>query len=218
MSGARVFFDAIARRYDRVYALSGAASRERMARVLALLEGRRRVLSLGIGTGRELPMLLDAGHDVEGIDVSAQMIAICNRRSRTVPIVCGDFYARLPYGDGTFDAVIALHGTLAHPPSNEALGHLAREIARVAGFLVAEVPAAEGLAAAGLAAADDEDVAIAMTTQGRFTHHDKVAGVSIDGVALSAEGWREALAPLSIDVEPLGGVEHRLVGRATPTR
>lgn len=203
---ARAFFDAIAKRYDRVYALSGATSRERMRRVLALLEGRRRVLSLGIGTGRELPTLLDAGHDVEGIDVSPEMIAICNRRSRTVPIVCGDFYVRLPYADRSFDAIIALHGTLAHPPSSDALHALAREVARVAGFLVAEVPAAEGLRSA-----DSEGGSIAMGVEGRFTHHDAIAGVSIEGVALTAEGWRDAFAPLVVEVEPLGPVEHRLV-------
>ena len=74
-AAVREFFDAIARRYDRAYALSGRASRERLARVVGLLEGRRRVLVLGIGTGRELPALLDAGHEVTGIDVSERMVA-----------------------------------------------------------------------------------------------------------------------------------------------
>src|SRR5207302_1396932 len=66
---ARGFFDAIARRYDRDYALSGITSRERMERVIRAIAGKTRVLVLGIGTGRELPALLDAGHDVTGLDV-----------------------------------------------------------------------------------------------------------------------------------------------------
>ncbi len=97
---AKTFFDAIARRYDRVYALSGSSSRERLARVLAAIEGKRRVLVLGLGTGRELPALLDRGHEVTGLDVSPKMIALCNTRSRTVPTVEADFWQPLPFAEG----------------------------------------------------------------------------------------------------------------------
>ena len=79
---ARTFFDAIARRYDRAYGLSGEVSRARLARVVRELHGRERVLVLGIGTGRELPALLDAGHEPTGIDISPGMIEVCNERSR----------------------------------------------------------------------------------------------------------------------------------------
>jgi SAM-dependent methyltransferase len=208
---ARRFFDAVARRYDRVYALSGATSRERLARVLAAIEGRRRVLALGLGTGRELPSLLDAGHDVTGVDVSPEMIAQCNRRSRTVPIAQADFFTPpLPFGDASFDAAIALHGTIAHPPDEGALGRLARQIARVlapGGVFVAEVPAAEGLAAIAAASAS-----FTVTGPRTFVHHDESAGVALEGVALTAEGWRDALSgPLDVRVEALGAAEHFVV-------
>jgi SAM-dependent methyltransferase len=207
----KTFFDAIARRYDRDYALSGAVSRQRMARVLEQIANKRRVLVLGIGTGRELPALLDAGHEPTGIDDSAAMIAECNKRSRTVPIVQADFYAPLRFPAASFDAVIALHGTLAHPPREGAHPALASEIARVlavGGVFVAEVPAAEGLAKLGA------EVTGATT----FVHRDDAAGVTIEGVAFTAEGWRAAFAPaLVARIEPLGDVEHLVVAEPAIT-
>lgn len=204
----RAFFDAIARRYDRDYALSGSASRPRMARVLAAIApdgAPRRVLALGVGTGRELPALLDAGHAVHGVDLSPEMVAICNRRSRTVPIAIADFFAPpLPFPDASFDAAVALHGTIAHPPDERAFARLASELARVlapGGVFVAEVPAGEALAAMG----------VARTGPTTFVHRDEATGASIEGVALTAEGWRAALAPLVARVEPLGAAEHLLV-------
>lgn len=221
MSGprdARRFFDAIAHRYDRVYALSGPTSRERLARVVAELAGRRRVLVLGIGTGRELPALLDAGHEVTGVDVSPQMVAQCNKRSRTAPVVLADFWGPLPFADGAFDAAIALHGTLAHPPSDDpasAYAALGRELARVlapGGVFVAEVPAAEALARIATSR-EDEGLRARAVGAARFVHEDDAAGVSIEGVALSAEAWRSALAPLEARALPLGEAEHLVVAR-----
>lgn len=200
----KAFFDAIARRYDREYALSGVVSRERLARVLSEIEGRRRVLVLGLGTGRELPALLDAGHEVTGLELSPEMIVLCNKRSRTVPIVEGDFYSSLPFADDSFDAALALHGTLAHPPDATAHPRLAKELARVlssGGVLIAEVPAAEGLARLGAR----------VTGPTSFIHRDEASGIEIEGVALTAEGWSAALQPLSVRVQPLGDVEYLLV-------
>ena len=200
----KAFFDAIARRYDRDFALSGDVSRARLAAMLDAIAGKRRVLSLGIGTGRELPALLDAGHEVQGIELSEAMIAECNKRSRTAPIVQGDFYERLPFPDGSFDAVIALHGTLAHPPSEGAHERLAVEIARVLapdGAFYAEVPAAEGLTKLG----------VSMTGPQSFVHRDDKSGIEVPGVALTREKWREVFAALGARVEPLSEVEHRIL-------
>jgi SAM-dependent methyltransferase len=200
---ARAFFDAIARRYDREYALSGALSRERLARVLALIEGRRRVLVLGIGTGRELPALLDAGHEVRAIEISSEMIALCNQRSRRVPITEGDFYAPLPFANASFAAVLALHGTLAHPPHARAHSDLAKEIARVLdGVLIAEVPSEKFLA-----------VAQQVTGKAEFVHRDERTQASLAGIALDAAGWQAAFAPLAVEATPLGDLEYLLVAR-----
>jgi SAM-dependent methyltransferase len=211
---AKRFFDAIARRYDRVYALGGPTSRARLARVLEAIRGRRRVLVLGVGTGRELPALLDAGHEPVGVELSSEMIALCNKRARTVPIATADFFAPLPFADASFDAAIALHGTLAHPPRATALADLARELARVLaspGVFVAEVPSSEGLAALARAPAP-EGVRVTVKGPTSFVHHDAVAKVSIAGIALDAEGWRSAFAPaLHVTVEALGPAELLIV-------
>jgi SAM-dependent methyltransferase len=211
---ARTFFDAIARRYDRVYALSGATSRERLARVLAILEGRTQVLVLGLGTGRELPALLDAGHEPTGFDISPAMIALCNKRSRTVPIVVGDFWQPLPFEDRSFDAAVALHGTLAHPPAEASVASLARELARILrpnGVFVAEVPAAEALAAMSRGA-DDTTLGVEVIGPSKFRHRDAVAGVELEGIALDAAGWQRAFGDaLEVRISPLGEVEHLLV-------
>lgn len=213
-SEPKTFFDAIARRYDRVYAISGSSSRERLVRVLAEIEGKKRVLVLGLGTGRELPALLDRGHDVTGLDVSPKMIALCNTRSRTVPTVEADFWQPLPFADGSFDAILALHGTLAHPPASDSLRRLAAEAKRVlaeGGVLVAELPSSAALA--HLAAAEQASgVRIEITGATSFIHRDDVAGVSLAGIALDEEGWANAFAPsLRARLSPLGVAEYFLV-------
>jgi SAM-dependent methyltransferase len=191
-AAAARFFDAIARRYDRVYALTGELSRRRLSRVLRELPPRAKVLDLGVGTGRALSALLDAGHEPTGLDFSAEMLAICARRARPVPLVQVDLWEALPFPDGSFDAALALHGTLAHPPDERALSRLPRELARVlgpAGVFVAEVPApawADGF--------DEEgrvwpEMRIRKSGPSRCLHEDLVANVSIEAATFTAERW-----------------------------
>jgi SAM-dependent methyltransferase len=197
VASAAQFFDAIARRYDRVYALDAAATRARMKRVLAALPpAPARVLDLGVGTGRELPALLDAGYEVVGLDVSREMLAICAKRTRPIAVVEADLWAPLPFADAAFDAAIALHGTLAHPTRPEgAHAALARELARIlrpGSAVVAEVPSRTWLDAMG--AVDTGGARIARTAEGRAVHEDLVAGVAIEAVVPSDEEWRAAFS------------------------
>ena len=117
--------------------------------------------------------------------------------------------------------MIALHGTLAHPPAPaaEAMARLARESARVlrpGGVFVAEVPAAESLEdlvalGGGLRLADGECAG--------FVYEDASTGLAIEGVALARCAWEEAFAAPSFvtRVEPLPPVEHLVVAlRSAP--
>ena len=216
MSDARRFFDAIAPRYDREYALSGHASRERMARVdealAAIGPAPLDVLCLGLGTGRELPSLFDAGHVPVGVEISPQMIALCKKRRRVPHIVEADFYAPLPLRDGAFDAVLALHGALAHPPDVDAFGALAAEISRVlrpGGALLAEVP--DGARLSSLAGAAGDVKVSARGDVTRFEHVDP-RGPRLAGVALSAAEWERRLAPrLRVRAEAIAPEELWLV-------
>jgi SAM-dependent methyltransferase len=214
-SGAR-FFDAIAGRYDRVYALPSGESRRRMTRVLGELPGPpARVLDLGVGPGRELSALLDAGYAPTGLDISPAMLEICARRARPIPLVEGDFWRPpLPFADASFDAAVALHGTLAHPPSDTVVNALARELARVVrpgGRFIAEVPSIAWLDAASSNFAADERQVF------RTGHHtcrfeDRVAGASIDVCLLDEPGWRKALKPCWIArLQAMGPLEWLIV-------
>lgn len=188
MAEDRAFFDAIARRYDREFAFAAADTRQRGRLMLEAL-GRepRRVLDLGLGTGRELPILLDAGHEVVGVEWSREMIAECNKRARTVPVVCADFYQPLPWPDGEFDAVIALHGTLAHPPNEAALGALFAELRRIVrrrGVLYAEVPSPAVLSILPEASADRHT----------FVARDEKSGRALRGYAWPMSTWSQLAA------------------------
>jgi SAM-dependent methyltransferase len=219
---AAEFFEAIARRYDRVYALDGETTRARMKRVVAALPpAPGRVLDLGVGTGREVGALQDAGYEVTGLDASPAMLALCARRGRPIALVEGDLWGALPFDDASFDAVIALHGTLAHPPERAAYARLAGEVARVVrggGAFVAEVPSrawVSGLADAGVGGSEGR---IVRTAPDRLMHEDRAAGVAIEAVVPTDEEWRAAFAGgFEVACETLGEAETLVVGRRVST-
>ena len=211
------FFEAVAGRYDRAYALPAAESRGRMERVLAALPpAPLRVLDLGVGTGRELTALLDAGLSPVGVDASPAMLARCERRARPVPLVLADFWRPpLPFDDASFDAALALHGTLAHPADAVALERLAHELARLVrkgGSFVAEVPQPAWLDRLG--AGDFGDRRIRRTGPRTCVCEDLVVGASIEARLFDAEEWERAFGPpWEMRVEALGALEWFVVAR-----
>lgn len=213
----REFFSAIARKYDREYAPSPYESKSKMARVLSFLpKEKSRVLDLGVGTGRELPALLDAGHEVVGVDIAEPMIEIANRRSRPIEIALADFWVPpLPFADASFDVAIALHGTLAHPPEDAvaALTRLAAELARLVGphgVMIFEVPSPSFVAA--VAARSDERARA--TSDDRTVHEDAALGVAIEARAFEADRWIEAFCRhFDVTVDAISNVEQLVVGR-----
>jgi SAM-dependent methyltransferase len=212
---AREFFGKVARKYDRSYALERDESRARMKRITDLLPKNARVLDLGVGTGRELPALLDAGHDVIGVDIAPEMIAICAKRSRPIEIHLADFWQHaLPFPQKSFDAVIALHGTLAHPPddADKSLGDLSGELARLLarpGVILFEVPSPEFLDAIDRGPAH---VARRAGTD-RSLHEDEALDLAIEARAFSADRWIQAFSRhFDVRVEPISAVEQLVVG------
>jgi SAM-dependent methyltransferase len=217
VSRAGEFFDAIAGRYERAYALPAELSRTRMKRVLAELPpAPAAVLDLGVGTGRELAALQDAGYEPTGLDVSRAMLDRCARRSRPVPLLEADFWQPLRLEDASFDAAVALHGTLAHPPDDAALPALAREIARVVrpeGVWLVEVPSPAWLEVAAKVPAP-EGQRIARTGPRTCVIEDEVASSSIEARVYSDAEWRAALAPSwDVAVHAQGELEWFIVAR-----
>jgi SAM-dependent methyltransferase len=217
--GAAGFFDAIAGRYERSYALATGESRRRIARVLRELPSPpARILDLGVGTGRELTALLDAGYDPTGVDLSRQMLERCARRARPVALVHTDFWQPLPFADVSFDAALALHGTLAHPPDAGALERLALALGRVVrpgGAWVVEVPSP-----GWLERLDDlrwpGDRSARRTGPSTFVYEDRVVGASLEGRVFSDEQWRAALnRHWTVRVDPLGDLEWLVVATRT---
>ena len=212
---AREFFGGIARKYDRAYALERDESRARMKRIIDLLPKTSRVLDLGVGTGRELPALLDAGHEVIGVDVAPEMIELCNKRSRTIPITLADFWSEpLPFPNAHFGAVIALHGTLAHPPddADSSLKKLSNDLATLLaprGVIVFEVPS-PGF----LKAIDQGPPSLARKLGAdRSVHEDEALAIGIEARAFSGDRWITAFSShFDVHVEPISDVEQLVVG------
>jgi len=113
--------------------------------VIDLLRGTRgRLLEVGCGPAIMLPDLLAMGLEVQGIDVSAEMIRRAEQRMKGHPLAARGRLAvgdveRLDFADGSFDAVLAM-GVLEYLTTSAVA---LREIARVlkpGGHVVLTVP------------------------------------------------------------------------------
>ncbi len=193
---ARSFFDAIAGHYDRVYALDGEEHRVRMRAVVRALGPPCEVLILGVGTGRELPALLDAGFRTTGVDCSDEMLARCALRSRHGVLLRGDFWEKLPTAPHAFGAAIALHGTFAHPPDVDAIGRAAGNLARAlvpGGTLYIELPTRAWFARWAAAASGGPGSLIVDDDEAVFI--DRRTGAALRGRIVDPEAWLAPLEP-----------------------
>ena len=122
-----------------------AEARDRVARDLApLLPPQARVLEIGCATGSMLVALREAGHEVVGIDLSAEF-ARYGIEQHKLDVRCADFLTA-DLGPRPFDMIL-LFGTVSN--LIDPLAHLARarELLRDRGILVANLPLADSLAA-----------------------------------------------------------------------
>jgi SAM-dependent methyltransferase len=92
-----------------------------------------RVLDLGFGDGRNLPLLSDLGLEPYGVEITEE---ICERAVARMKLLGVSFEARvgrnthLPFADGFFDHVLACHSCYYIDPGERFSDNLA-EIARV---------------------------------------------------------------------------------------
>ena len=112
-------FDEVSRGYDRTNAVMsiGSSGLWRIATVRAIHpQPGERVLDIAAGTGTSAAAIARSGADVVALDFSAGMIAEGRRRHPGIEFVEGDA-ERLPFDDGTFDAVTISFGlrNVAHP-------------------------------------------------------------------------------------------------------
>lgn len=90
--------------YDGMMAVAEATGFRSWRRRL-VAGARGRVLDLGCGTGRNLP-LYPAERPVVGCDVRVELLAAARRRAPTRPLLLASAEA-LPFADGAFDTVVS---------------------------------------------------------------------------------------------------------------
>jgi ubiquinone/menaquinone biosynthesis C-methylase UbiE len=101
---------------------------EAIARFLTPVAGRS-VLDVGTGTGRAAIALASRGASVTGVDASAEMLAVAQRRAAAAGVAVtfagGDAHG-LAFADRSFDAVICLRVLMHAPGWKASLAELCR--------------------------------------------------------------------------------------------
>ena len=146
-------FDEVADRYDRMNALMTFGQERRWRREVARAIGLRpglRILDLAAGTGASTVPFAEAGARAVACDFSFGMLRVGKREHPTIDFVAGDAL-RLPFRDGSFDAVTISFGLRNVADLAQALTELAR-VTRSGGRLVVletSQPPVRALRAAG---------------------------------------------------------------------
>jgi len=127
------FYDATNRFTARLRGASDAKERRKAVARLEL-SPRTRVLEVSCGTGSNLPLLREGVGEhglVAGLDISAGMLNRCRRKLRgkrvRARLLLGDA-ARLPFREGSFDAVFHHGGIAEFPDKRAAMGEMARVV------------------------------------------------------------------------------------------
>lgn len=121
-------FDRAVDYYDRTRALPPDVQDAMVEAVSAALQGRGRVLEVGVGTGRIGLPLRAAGVDVFGLDLSLPMLRrLVEKAAGPAPVVQGDA-TRLPFRDGSFGAAFAVHVLHLIPRWRTAVRELVRVV------------------------------------------------------------------------------------------
>jgi demethylmenaquinone methyltransferase/2-methoxy-6-polyprenyl-1,4-benzoquinol methylase len=130
-------FDAVASRYDITNDVLSVGQDRRWRRAVRAAVGARpgeHVLDLAAGTGTSTEPFLAAGATAVACDFSVGMLSVGRRTRPGVPFVAGDA-TRLPFADGTFDAVTISFGLRNVHDVDEALREMLR-VTRHGGRLV----------------------------------------------------------------------------------
>jgi SAM-dependent methyltransferase len=105
----------------------------------------KRVLDLGFGDGRNMPLLHNLGMEVSGVEISQEICDLTETRMKSIGIDVNLKVGRnhnIPYSDDFFDTVLACHACYYIDPDTRFDDNL-REIARVlkhGGSFVFSVP------------------------------------------------------------------------------
>jgi ubiquinone/menaquinone biosynthesis C-methylase UbiE len=132
-SSESLSFDRAADIYDESRALRpevAAALTDALVRELRAIDARR-VLEIGIGTGRIARPLAERGFRITGVDISTrmmgQLVAQLTPEHVAPDLLVADA-TELPFRDGVFDAVVICHVLHLIPPWQKAVAELKRTV------------------------------------------------------------------------------------------
>jgi SAM-dependent methyltransferase len=145
----------------RFWRAVGAAMADADLRIVApLLDGYRSVLDLPCGDGRLGVRLADAGHEVVGVDISAEEIEHARRQHPGTRFLVGDMRALPREAAGPFDAVLSWGNSFGYTRPAEsavALGEM-QGVLRPGGRLVLESGSvAEAVLVGGVGETDEHE-------------------------------------------------------------
>jgi alkylated DNA repair protein alkB family protein 8 len=117
---ARKILEDVSAGYDAIapeFAATRTSPWPEMARIAPVVPVGGRVLDVGCGNGRAYQLFAGSAIEYDGLDVSAELIAIARRehQDQLITFRVGSVLA-LPYEDETFDAVLMI-ASLHHVPS-----------------------------------------------------------------------------------------------------
>jgi putative AdoMet-dependent methyltransferase len=129
----RKLFDEWAKSYDADLAnangpLLGYARSLQAVDVAIPVVKDMKVLDIGIGTGAVANLFAKRGAQVTGVDISQEMLDLCNQQYPDFDLHLGTF-TDIPLNDDTFDYVVS--GFAFHETSPDKRANACREIARV---------------------------------------------------------------------------------------
>ena len=130
------FWDRNAGRYDR-FMRKDRAAYEKMYELIRPIVKAKTVLELAAGTGMIAKNIVNTAAHIEATDASAEMIAEAKRDNRSAKLHFSvqDMF-RLPYADGSFDAVIVSNALHIVPQPEKALAEI-RRVLKDDGVLIA---------------------------------------------------------------------------------
>ena len=118
----------VAQRYNRQRAHPPDVSANIGQAIAAEVGGEKRVLEIGVGTGRIAWPMVRAGCQVVGMDLSAEMLSEvfdAQAEVSTFRLLQGDMH-QLPFGSNHFDAVVVVHVLHLAKDSAQVLSEIAR--------------------------------------------------------------------------------------------
>jgi len=106
--------------------------------IIPLLKRDNKILEIGCGTGEVIAALTERGYRCTGVEVSQDMLTLCQKRGLAVIRGTAD---HVDYPDGSFDVVFSQE-VLEHLHPDDVLGHFAEafRMLRPNGILAVETP------------------------------------------------------------------------------